>query len=228
MTDMPAYGDLGTQLQGHAQGLFNPAAQPTLGAPGTMPMQVGGLLPTTGPAVVALTDALPGSKIAVFNAPAFGHGERCTVIKMDPEWGPNHVPALHLVSDSSGERKLLTESMAGARIEILLSAEVLGIEQIPDGAVRARTRPIDVVAFRWEGDAEGAAKLIMWAAKYASLRYVEEDGVQAAYMVISKLDAAAEEFIQPGDYLIKDPDGEFRVLEVGAYKRQYEEVDLFG
>lgn len=183
-------------------------------------------LPDTGSAPVPIEDAEPGSIIAVWG-PGFYPGEKCTVLQRELEWGPNSIPALHLVDDN-GQRRLLTSGMQGARIQILVSAAQLGIEQIPEGAVRARTRPLDVVALQWKGGAAEAAKVILWATRFAVLRFHEEEAAGDEYMVVEKLDRSAEEFLRPGDYLVKDPDGKLTVVENAEFARLYEEVALFG
>lgn len=205
-------------LQQHAAGLGLPQ-QPQ----GT---QVKISLPDTGSAPVPIEEAEPGSVIAVWG-PGFYPGEKCTVLRMEAEWGPNSIPALHLV-DEQGNRRLLTSGMQGARIQILVSAAQLGIEQIPEGATRARTRPLDVVALQWKGGAAEAAKVILWATRFAVLRFHDEEAGGDEYLVVEKLDRSAEEYLRPGDYLVKDPDGALKVVENAEFARLYEEVSLFG
>lgn len=205
-------------LQQHAAGLGLPQQ-----AQGT---QVKISLPDTGSAPVPIEDALPGSIIAVWG-PGFMPGEQCRVLERELEWGPNSIPALHLV-DSNDERRLLTSGMQGARIQILISAEQLGIEQIPEGATRARTKPRDVIALQWKGGAAEAAKMILWATRYAVLRFHDEEAGSDEYLTIEKLDQSAQTFLRPGDYLIKDPDGKLTVVENADFDLLYEEVALFG
>lgn len=205
-------------LQAHAAGLGLPQ-QPQ----GT---QVKITLPDTGSSPVPIEDALPGSVIAVWG-PGFMPGEQCRVLQRELEWGPNSIPALHLV-DSNDQRRLLTSGMQGARIQILISAEQLGIEQVPEGAIRARTRPLDVIALQWRGGAAEAAKMILWATSFAVLRFHDEEAGGDEFLTIEKLDESATEYLRPGDYLIKDPDGKLSVVENAEFARLYEEVALFG
>lgn len=221
---LPGYGALGQQLQADAATIGLPP-QPRLGQPDVRAVTLNSMLPSESAPTVPFEAALPGSTIAVF-AQGFEYGERCRVIKLDPEYPPNAVPALHLISDVTGERKLLISTMQGARIQILVSAEQLGIERVPEGAIRARVKPIDVAALQWKGGAAEASKFILWAQKYASVRYEEETEASDEFMVIEQLDQQAEGYMHPGDYLVKNPDGEFRVVPAGEFSVLYEEVSL--
>lgn len=223
---LPEYGALGQQLAGHAATLGHPAP-PTLGQPGVVPVQLNGLLPASDSAqTVPFEAAAPGSKIAVF-APGFAPGERCTVIKMESEWGTTSVPALHLI-DTQGERRILPSTIQGARIEILVSAEQLGIERAPEDAIRVRTKPIDAIAMQWKGGPGEAAKFILWATGRAVLQYGEETGSEDEYLLIQKLDQTAGDYMRPGDWLVKSPDGDFRVVLQADFRREFEEVSFVG
>lgn len=217
MTNLPPYGALGTGLD------FGPgigqAPPPTLGQQGAVPGQIH--LPADAPAITSFEDALPGSKIAVYG-PDFDYGEECTVLELQREFGPNSIPAL-FVSDSKGERRIIS-SIGQWKIQILLSAKDLGIEQIPEGAIRARNRPTDVIALQWHGGVGDATKIILWAAGSAAIQFVDEDQDGTERLVVQKLGADTEEHARPGDYLVKDPDGDFRVVLQGDFPRLFEEI----
>jgi hypothetical protein len=212
---LPPYG----ALSFGAQVGLPPA--PQLGQPGVMPGQIS--LPADAVAPTRFEDALPGSRVAVY-AQDFDYGEECTVLQMEREWGPTSVPALHLI-DSKGERRLLPSSNPQNKIQILLSAQQLGVEQIPEGAIRARTKPLDVIARQWHGGAGEASSIVLWAAAHAAIRYEDESPASDEHMVIQKLDRSSEEFLRPGDYLVKTVEtGEFRVVTQGEFPELYEEV----
>ena len=224
MTNLPPYGALSPTQRAQAEQMQQHAAtlgvhQPQAG------QQVQVTLPSAGAEPVPFESALPGSTIAVF-APGFNWGEQCRVIHLDPEFGPTSQPALHLV-DSAGERRLLMSTDPKARIEIVVSAEQLGIEQIPEGAIRARNRPVDVSALQWKGGAGEAAKFILWGARHALIRYEEDTDTSDEFLTITKLDKSAEEQMRPGDWLVKNPDTGFTVVSEADFPRLYEEVALF-
>jgi hypothetical protein len=87
---------------------------------------------------------------------------------------------------------------------------------------------LDVVALQWKGSAAEAAKVILWATRFAVLRFHDEEAAGDEYMVIEKLDRSAEEYLRPGDYVVKDPDGGLTVVTQADFPRLYEEVALFG
>jgi hypothetical protein len=215
MTDLPPYGALN-----YGAGIGQ-APPPQLGQQGVVPGQI--RLPADAPAITRFEDALPGSKIAVFG-PDFEYGEECTVLEMKPEYGPTSIPAL-IVVDSKNARRIIS-SVGRWTIQVLLSAKDLGIEQIPDGAIRARNKPTDVVALQWHGGAGEATTIIMWAAGKAAIQYVDEDQDGNERLVIQRLDTGSEEHARPGDFLVKEPDGDFHVVLQGEFPRLYERVSV--
>lgn len=224
--NLPGYGALGG-LQQHAATLGH-AAPPRLGQPGVNPVQLNGMLPQA-PATppVPLEAALPGSLIAVW-APGFEPGEKCRVIRMESEWGPTSVPALHLISEVDKQPKLLPSTYQNARIEILISAEQLGIEKAPENAIRARTRPLDVIAMQWKGGGGEAGQLILWVTGHISLQYIGETDSDDEALLVQKLDQTAGDYMRPGDWLVKAPDGAFRVVPKDEFRREFEEVSILG
>lgn len=221
MSNLPPYGALGGQLQQHAAtiGLQQP---PHLGERGVTPAQIH--LPEDAPATTRFEDALPGSQIAVYG-PDFEYGEQCTVLEMKPEWGPTSIPAVY-VSDSNGARRIIPAS-GRWKIQILVSAKQLGIEQIPDGAIRARIKPLDVIALQWKGGAGPASTIILWAAGHAVVRFVDEEEDGNERLVIQKLNSPSEEHARPGDYIVKSPEGDFFVVLQGDFPERYDEVNNY-
>lgn len=188
-------------------------ALPTLGATG-LPQKTAADYPTK------FEDVAPGSTILVGGRGVQGEPFKAVVLDAITEYGPTGIPAL-LISDEANEPYYIPASGL-YEVQVLVNGRDLAAKMpMPKNGVRVRTIVRTAEAVRFRGGIESAAEIVRWAIGGATFRYVRETDIEPDHLLQAGVNGSK---VMPGDWVLKDPDGKFRVVDERAYAAEWEEA----
>lgn len=142
------------------------------------------------------TDVPPGSLVRIIDTKNPLHPVEATVIDVLPEAGPGRIPAIVYVA--RGEETTRTVTASGRySVEVITSAEILR-ELMPANleVIRARTRPQEVEAVRFDGTTDSATGCMALAAGVGAIRF--DQNSQPPSLTLLR----TGETVRPGQYLL--------------------------
>ena len=176
--------------------------------------------PSTRQKPIKFEDAFPGSIIRI-SGQGIEEPFEATVVDMQPEHGPNGLPAIWYTSDDMDGVEMIFASGL-YQVELVRSTESLRSNVPPSYATMVRRVPVSGSAVRFDGGPASAAQAIMFAVGHAQLSYVGKTDVAAEHL---KLKTALEERrAHAGDWIVLTADG-VDILSNNDFVTQYEVVD---
>lgn len=194
------------------------------------PLPANSVMPTVGPTGLPqktaadyptkFEDIAPGSTVMVGGRGVAGAPFKATVLDAVAEYGPTGIPAL-LISDAANEPYYIPASGL-YEVQVLVNARDLAAKMpLPEDGVKVRTIVRSGEAVRFRGGIESAAEIVRWAIGSATFRYVRETDVETDHLLQSGQGGAK---VMPGDWVLKDEDGRFRVIDERVFSTEWEEA----
>lgn len=163
------------------------------------------------------TDVPPGSLVRIIDSKDPLNPVEATVIDVLPEAGPGRIPAIVYVA--RGETDAGTVTASGRySVEIITSAEILR-ELMPANldVIRARTRPTEVEAVRFDGTVDSATGCMALAAGVGAIRFDQNSQPPALTLL------RTGETVLPGQYLLVDREHKhLTVVDANDFATEYE------
>lgn len=194
------------------------------------PLPQGTALPTVGPTGLPqkgaadyptkFEDVAPGSVVLVGGRGVSGEPFRATVLDAIAEYGPTGIPAL-LITDSQNEPYYIPAS-GNYEVQILVNGRDIAANMpLPENGVKVRTVVRHAEAIRFRGGLESAAEIVRWAIGGATFRYQRETDVEPDHLLQAGVNGAR---VWPGDWVLKDPEGKFHVVDERVFGAEWEEA----
>lgn len=163
------------------------------------------------------TDVPPGSLVRIIDMKDPLNPIEATVIDVLPEGGPGRIPAIVYVA--RGEEITRTVTASGRHtVEIVTSADVLRTLVPADlTIIRARTKPVEVEAVRFEGTIESATSCMGLAAGVGAIRFDQNSEPPSLTLM------RTNEQVFPGQYLLVNREHkQLAVVDANDFATDYE------